>query len=188
VPPGFPKEWCRKDAIAPSPAQPENRRHRRLATPRRVVSIGAVVAIIGLVLAAFAGGGGRTQAAGGTTAAGAAAPTTSAVAQPVDPSAKQSCADFDAATARLAVKDTKGFIDNMTNAATAAQDAAGRDGQWQLLVGNFAAFATDLSANDATSVFSDLTAINQQCAAVRGERQLVLNASAAPSAPTTTRP
>ena len=182
-------------AIPPSGPSPASspRRRRRLVTPRAVVSIGAVVAIIGLVISVFVTGGGA-PAPGGTAAvatgasSAAAGPTTTVAPQPVDPSAQKSCSDFDLATARLAAKDNKGFIDDMTDAATEASDAATRDQQWKLLVGNFAAFATDLSANDATSVFNDLEAVNQQCAAVRGERQLVLNSGPAQPSTTSTAP
>jgi hypothetical protein len=80
----------------------------------------------------------------------------------------------------LAAKDDKGFVDDMATAASAAQDAASRDQQWGLLVGYFAEFANDLSNKDATAVYNDLAAINQECAAVRGPRQLVLNPDAAP--------
>jgi hypothetical protein len=146
------------------------------------------VAIIGLVLSAFAGGGG-TSASGGAPASAPGAPTPAGGSVPVDASAQKSCADFDLATARLAAKDNSGFINDMSDAATAAQDAATRDPQWQVLVGNYAAFATDLAANDATSVFTDLNAVNQECSAVRGQRPLVLNNGPAPPtagpAPTT---
>jgi hypothetical protein len=149
-----------------------------------VVGIGALVAIIGVVISAFAGGGGGTPSAGAGAAAGGTTP--SVAAGPVDPSARTSCASFDLATSRLAARDTKAFIDDMTDAANDARAAAGRDSQWQLLVGQFAAFATDLSANDATSLYNDLDAINEQCAAVRGERPLVLNTRPVPGSTTTT--
>jgi hypothetical protein len=132
------------------------------------VSIGGVVAIFGLLLSVFAAGGGRQQ--GPTTGSATSAPPSAA-----DSAARVSCADFDQATGRLAAKDTKGFIDAMTAGATAAQEAAAKDQAWQSLVVGFAAFATDLGANDATKVSNDLAVINQVCAQVRGTRPLNLN-------------
>jgi hypothetical protein len=129
-------------------------RSRRL---RVVGAVGGLVAIIALLVSAFAGGGGRSQPG----VAGAA-------------SAGTSCATFDQATGRLAAKDNKGFIDAMTTAASAAQTAAAANGQWQPLVSAFASFATDLAAHDAQKVFNDLDTINQLCAAVRGPRALNL--------------
>jgi hypothetical protein len=130
------------------------------------VSIGGVVAIFGLLLSVFAAGGGPRPTPGGP---GSSAPSNASIA-----AAGDTCATFDQATARLAAKDTKGFVDGMTEAASAAQTAAAKDQTWQPLVVGFAAFATDLSANDATKVFNDLTVINQVCAQVRGARPLNL--------------
>lgn len=129
-----------------------------------MVSVGGLIAILGLLLSVFAGGGGGGSSSTGTTQAPAA----------VSAPAQQSCASFDQATGRLAAKDNKGFIDDMTAAASSAQTAAGQDNQWQTLLGQFAAFANDLSANDPTKVSADLSAINQLCTAVRGPRDLNL--------------
>ncbi|HLY84525.1 MAG TPA: hypothetical protein VKQ71_16185 [Acidimicrobiales bacterium] len=121
-----------------------------------------------LLLSVFAAGGGNRQ--GSVSPPGSPAPAVT----PVVAAAGDSCASFDSATGRLAANDNKGFIDDMTVAATDAQTAASTDAQWQSLVGDFALFATDLAANDATKVYNDLTAINEQCAAARGPRTLNL--------------
>jgi hypothetical protein len=129
-----------------------------------------LVAIVSLLISAFAGGG-RGQPGGAGSA-----PATSAPAGGVVPAAAHdSCATFDQAVARLAAKDNKGFIDGMTAAATSSQAAALANGQWQALVGDFATFATDLAANNAQKVFNDLDSINQLCALARGPRTLNLN-------------
>lgn len=132
------------------------------------------MAIVGLLISAFAGGGGQRGAASSTPAS----PATSAPAGGgVPAAAQQSCATFDQATARLAAKDNKGFIDGMTTAATSAQaaaSAASANDQWQALVSGFASFANDLAANNAQKVFNDLDSINQVCALARGPRVLNL--------------
>jgi hypothetical protein len=122
-----------------------------------------LLAIVGLLVSAFAGGGGQR----GST------PPTTAVAVPAP--ARDSCLTFDQATARLAAKDNKGFIDAMTTAASAAQAAAAANVQWEPLVAAFVSFADDLAANNAQKVFNDLDAINQMCAAARGPLPLKLN-------------
>jgi hypothetical protein len=123
-----------------------------------------LVAIVGLLISAFAGGGGQRGAATSAPAGGG-----------VPVSARESCASFDQAVARLAVKDNKGFIDAMTTAAASAQAAASANGQWQALVAGFASFANDLAATNAQKVFNDLDSVNQQCAVARGPRILNLN-------------
>lgn len=147
---------------------------RRGGIIRAVISVGAVMAIVGVMLSVFVGGRSQHSSTASTAAQTTGAPTTAAA---VPAPAKESCASFDTAVARLAVKDNKGFIDGMTSGATSAQAAAAQDSRWQLLVSAFASFASDLAANDATKVLADLNAINQVCASVRGPRVLVLNAS-----------
>jgi hypothetical protein len=161
----------------PSPANPSTSARRRRAGAVRVVgAVGVVVVVVVPLLSTLAGGGRRAATGGPGSPSSREPPATAA-----DLSARASCAAFDRATARLAAKDDKGFVDDMATAASAAQDAASRDQQWELLVGHFAAFANDLSNTDPTSVYNDLTAINEECAAVRGPRQLVLNPDAKPA-------
>jgi hypothetical protein len=120
-----------------------------------------LVAIVGLLVSAFAGGGGASRGSAPATVA-------------VPAAARDSCLTFDKAIGRLAAKDNKGFIDDMTNAASSAQAAAAANPQSEPLVVGFASFATDLAANNPQKVFNDLDGINQLCAAVRGPRTLDL--------------
>jgi hypothetical protein len=157
---------CRTEGIAKTKPSQRTRRRRSRLNVRTVGSVVGLVGIVTLLVAGFAGGGGGPrQSVASSPPAGAAVPA----------SARDSCSSFDQATGRLAAKDDKGFIDAMTAGATAAQAAASVGTQWQAMVSGFASFADDLAASNAPKVFSDLAAINQLCAAVRGPRPLTLN-------------